>query len=248
MKGCEVAVESLFAALLRAGDHPAAVRGLLDGPAIEEATLLALLRRPVPRTALELLGTAPPWSEHRRVLGAVALNPKTPRALALRLLPSLFWRDLAEVARRPFLHASIRARAEGVLGEMLPDLRLGERISLGRLATPALLRALLADSEARVVRASLANPRLTEGDLLMALRSKTVSRELLQEVARSRRWEETYGVRLELVLQPRAPLSISLAQLSGLLNRDLHRVGHSAGLPPLVQAAALRVAEERRRR
>ena len=47
------------------------------------------------------------------------------------------------------------------------------------------------------------------------------------------------------ILQPRTPLALALAQLSSLLPRDLERVAEAAGILPLVQAAALRVAREK---
>ena len=41
------------------------------------------------RCALEAVATQEPWRERPRVLAAVVLNPKVPRALALRLVESL---------------------------------------------------------------------------------------------------------------------------------------------------------------
>jgi hypothetical protein len=191
---------------------------------------------------LEGLAAWPPWSETPRVLGAVALNPRTPSPLVLRLLPSLFWRDLAEVARAPRLVAALRLRAESLLVERLPELRLGVRFSLARLATPGVLRPLLFDADARVPRAALLNPRLRESDLVEALQKDTAPLALIREVADSRRWNESYDVRLALALQARTPLGVALAQLTSLLPRDLIRVSETPGLTPLVQLSALRVA------
>jgi hypothetical protein len=49
-------------------------------------------------------------------------------------------------------------------------------------------------------------------------------------------------VRLAIVLQPRTPLGVALAQLSSLLPADLVRVAESPGLLPLVQMAAQKLA------
>jgi len=162
--------------------------------------------------------------------------------LTVPLLPSLFWYDLAEVARTLRLAAPVRARAESLLLERLSDLRLGERISLARMATPPVLRALLRDADPRVVNAGLPNPRLREEDVVTAVRAADASLLLLEATARSRRWTESYAVRLELVLQRRTPLGVALAQITSLLRRDLLRVSETEGLRPLVQAAALRAA------
>jgi hypothetical protein len=235
-------LDALYAEVLGAGGSPARIREVLRLHAPEEGTLRSLLRRPVAVPFLEHLGKTPPWSERPGVLGAVVLNPRAPRSLSLRLVASLYWRDLADVAATPRVDGAVRARAESILEDRLSELRLGERITLARLATPALLRSLLADSEAKVLEAALRNPRVREEDVVQAVRRDTVSRALLEAVAVSSRWRESYAVQLALVLQPRTPLGLSLGRISALLRKDLLRVADTEGLRPLVRAAALRVA------
>jgi hypothetical protein len=236
-------VDALFGELMQAGESVPRLREVLRTPAASPTALLVVLRRAVPRKLLELLGTSPPWSEDVRLLGGVVLNPRTPTPLSLRLMPSLYWHDLAEAAANPRLLGPVRVRAEAVLAERLPDLKPGEKITLGRLATPFVLLRLLADEDARVVQTCLQNPRLREDDLAAALRRERVAPALLAEVAGSSRWKGSYRVRLELVLQPRTPLALSLAQLSGLVPGDLSRVAGTPDLPPLVQIAAQRLLE-----
>ncbi len=55
-----------------------------------------------------IIVTGSEYPPHIRVLGAIALNPSAPSGLALRLLPGLFWRDLAQVADDPFLAPPLR--------------------------------------------------------------------------------------------------------------------------------------------
>jgi hypothetical protein len=162
------------------------------------------------------------------------------------VLPALFWRDLADVARSPWVAPAVRVRAEGLLKERLPDLRLGDRVSLAKAAPPLVLRELLSGSEIEVCRAALLNARLREEDILVALRQDTVKASFIHAVATSHRWRERYGIRLGLVLQPRAPVSISLGQITSLLDRDLRAIGASIRLPPVVRAAAERVLAGRR--
>jgi hypothetical protein len=240
----EAPVEALYSELLAAGESLPRLREFLARHDPEEFTLLALLRRPVPVRFLECVGTTPPWSERPRLLGAVVLNRRAPRSLSLRLLPALYWRDLADVAASPPLPAAVRARAEVLLKEQLPDMRLGEKVALGRIATPAVLPPLLAESSPRILEAALANPRLREEDLLVALRAGMAPAPLLEAAAASPRWQESYAVRLALVLQPRTPLGVALAQISSLAPRDLRRVAEARELKPLIQAAARRLAEK----
>jgi hypothetical protein len=203
--------------------------------------LIELLRRAAPIRLLELLAATPPWSERPLVLAGVALCPRAPRALVLRLLPSLYWRSLAELAATPRMEGPARVRAEALLLERLPDLRLGERITLARIATPPVLPPLLADADLKVVDACLQNRRLREEDLLVALRSDGVPRTLLEAVAASTRWGACYAVGLALVRQPRTPLALSLSRLSSLVGRDLREIAASESSRPLLALAAQRL-------
>jgi hypothetical protein len=237
-----VGIDALYAEVLGAGGNKPRIRELLARHEPEDATLRSLLRRPVSVPFLEHLGSTPPWSERPAVLGAVVLNPRVARPLALRLLSTLYWRDLAEVAATPRVDGAVRGRAESILADKLSELRLGERITLARLATPAVLRPLVADSEPKVLEAALRNPRLREEDLVLAVRRETAARELLEAAAASSRWQDNYAVRLALVLQPRTPLGVALGRIRTLVPRDLMRVAEAEDLLPLIRAAALRVA------
>ncbi len=236
------AVERLFADLLRVGENRARLRELAAA-AVDESTLIALLRRAVPAVFLEEIATRRPWSERPRVLAQIVQSPRAPRVLSLRLVDSLYWRDLAAVAAAMWLPAPLRSRAEALLRDGLRDMRLGDRIALARLATPALVAPLLADGAPKVVEATLVSPRLREQDLVTALGRENVSRPLLEAVAASARWSSSYAVRVALVLQPRTPLAIALQQISALVPRDLRRVAEEPALHPLVRSACRSLLE-----
>ena len=236
----QTAVDALFAGALGAGESRPRAREVL-ARALDEQVLAAVLRRAVPAAFLEEVASTRPWSERPRVLARVVLSPRAPQALSLRLVSGLYWRDLAEVAATPRVPAAIRSRAESLLRDGLGDMRLGDRITLARLATPALLPALLADSERQVTESALLNPRLREQDLVAALRREDARTVLLEATVSSSRWAANYAVRVALVLQPRTPLPLALQQISSLVPRDLRRVAEEASLRPLVRAAAREV-------
>lgn len=237
-------VDALFGELCRIGERPAELRRCLEAHALEDDVLRALLRRAVPIRLLEIVAAHPPWCERPRVLAAVVLNPRAPRTLGLRAVESLFWRDQAQVAATVRVNAAVRARAEALLVEQTPRLGLGSRLSLAHLATGPVLALLLRDQDPRVVRAALQAPRLTERELLRALRTRPLARHLAEETLLSQRWRSCYAARLEVVLNPQTPLPVSLSQLTSLRAADLRRVVETAELPPLVHRAALRVLSE----
>lgn len=235
-------VDTLFAALTAAGEDAGRVRDVLAAAPRDRTLLAAVLRRPVPLRTLDVLASTPPWSEDQRLMGCVVLSPRVSRALALKLVGSLFWRDLADVAASPRVTAAARVRAEALLLDHMGDLRLGDRITLAKIATGPVLSRLLEDPDPRVVEAALINGRLREEELAGAVRKDTVSRALIEGISASARWRGCYSLRLAIVLQPRSPLAVALGQVTALLPRDLERVAADEGLPPLVQLAARRVA------
>jgi hypothetical protein len=211
----------------------------------DHVLLVALLRRAVPLPFLEIVASTPPWSDDHRLLAAVVLSPRATRPLGLRLVGNLQWRDLAEVAASPRVAVAVKIRAEAMLKEQLLELRLGEKITLAKMATPPVLLPLLADPDAKVVEAGLINARLREEDLLTLVRADIPSPTLLEGIVASSRWGDRYAIRLAIALQPRAPVALALGQLRALTTKDLARVAEAPGLTPLVQAAAARVAAAR---
>jgi hypothetical protein len=236
------AVDALFASALAAGESRDEAREVLRS-CPDETLLAAVLQRAVPVAFLEAVAAVPPWSERPRVLARVVLHPRAPRVLAQKLVAALYWHDLAEVAATPRVVAAVRARAESLLRDGLADMRLGDRVTLARLATPALIPLLLADGERQVSEAALWNARLREEDLVTALRKDDVRPALVEAVAQSPRWQPSYAVKLALVLQPKTPLAFALPRVLSLVPRDLRRVAFDTTLRPLVRAAAREVLE-----
>jgi hypothetical protein len=235
-------VDELFAALLRGGESRPRAREIAS-QTLDERLLIALLRRAVPAAFLEEIASSRLWSERPRVIARIVLSPKAPRALALRLVGSLAWRDLAEVAATMRVSVAVRVKAEAALRDALPEMRLGDKVTLARLATPPLLALLLGDPAQTVVESALTNPRLREQDLVTALRRDDVRRVLAEETAASWRWARCYAVRLALALQPRTPLAIALQQITTLVPRDLRRLSEEQNLHPLVRSSARFVLE-----
>jgi hypothetical protein len=244
-RGAEGEVDRAFADLLRAGTGPSSMKEVLERCGEDHVLLVALLRRAVPLPFLELTASTPPWSEDHRLLASVVLSPRATRPLGLRLVGSLQWRDLAEVAASPRVAVAVKIRAEAMLKDQILELRLGEKITLAKMATPPVLMLLLADKDEKVVEAGLINARLREEDLLTLVRADIPSRPLLEGIVASSRWGDRYALRLAIALQPRAPVALALGQLSALTTKDLARVAEAPGLTPLVQAAAARVAAAR---
>lgn len=151
----------------------------------------------------------------------LASHPVTPEVRALRLVSTLFWKDLLEISCDHRARPRVRRAAERHLLERLPGLAGGEKTAIARRSGPLIVAQIRRDPDPRVISALLENPRLTEGGLMPLVASETTLPEILKVVAKNQKWGNRYGVRLALCRNRRTPLDISLGLLPMLKKQDL---------------------------
>jgi hypothetical protein len=96
-------------------------------------------------------------------------------------------------------------------------LTLGERKSLARKPDRALLERLVSDPHPDVIERVLANPRLTEEDVMRIASKRPGRADVLSSIARSK-WVHRPRVRLALLLNPMMPLDLAIP-IAALLRR-----------------------------
>jgi hypothetical protein len=182
--------------------------------------------------------------EQERLLGSYRLRRElathrlTPEARALQLVATLFWRDLVDVQRDARVSPRLRRAAEKHLAARLPGLSQGEKIAMARRASGPLIEELGAERHARVVAALLENPRCTEGMVTRIAGRPGAAPEVLEVVARARRWSSRVEVRRALCLNPAAPVGVVLPLLPSLAKGDLRRVARLPSLAATVRRRA----------
>ncbi len=167
-----------------------------------------------------------------------ARHAKLPPALALKLVPGLFWRDLMEVGLDTRIQPVIRRSAQRYLVERLPSLAVGERVTLARRASPSALVQLRRDPHRAVIAALLENPRLTEATLMPMIASVSTLPQVLELVAANRRWGARYAIRQTLAKNPKTPVGVTLRLLPLLKKPDQKAIAASAILAPAVRQRA----------
>jgi hypothetical protein len=210
-----------LAALLH---HPSAdvILALLDNPALDEAQLCLLFeRKNLPPEVLEEVVRRKPLLKSYRVRRALAFHPRTPRLVSLHLLRDLYLMDLVRIALLPGVSAELKRNAEEQLLARLPQLPLGQKITLARRGPARIAGALLAEGHAQIISIVLDNPYMTEAQILKALSREKLSTAVIPAISHHRKWSITYNIRLALVRHPSAPLATVLAYLPELTVSDL---------------------------
>jgi hypothetical protein len=226
-----VAVGDELTALLH---HPDAgvLLTLLDNPSLEETQLCILLeRKNLPGEILEEVARRKPLLKSYRVKKALAFHPRTPRLVTLRLLRDLYLMDLVQLTLLPGIPTELKRNAEDQLVSRLPQLPLGQKITLARRGPARLAGALLADGHAQIVGIVLDNPYLTEAQVLRVLSREKLPPVVVQAIGHHRKWSISYNVRLALVRHPLSPLATVLAYLPELTVSDLRELA-APGIVP----------------
>ncbi|HKW64134.1 MAG TPA: hypothetical protein VJN89_16400 [Candidatus Acidoferrum sp.] len=220
-----------LAALLH---HPSAdvLLALLDNPALDESHLCLLLeRKDLPGEVLEEVGKRKPLLKSYRVKKALCFHPRGPRLVTLRLIRDLYLMDLVQLALSPAVPAELKRNAEEQLVARLPQIPLGQKITLARRGPARVAGALLTEGHPQIVSVVLDNPYLTEAQILKSLSREKLPAPVVPAIIHHRKWSISYNIRIALLRQPSAPLATILSYLPQLTVSDLRELA-APGIVP----------------
>jgi len=208
------------------------VLALLDNPALDETHVCLILeRKNLAAEVLEEVARRKPLLKSYRIKKSLAFHPRTPRLVSLRLLRDLYLMDLVQVAILPGVSAELKRNAEDQLLARLPQLPLGQKITLARRGPARVAGALLAEGHAQVVPIVLDNAYMTEAQILRALAREKLPISVIPAIVQHRKWSITYNIRLALVRNPLSPLATILSYLPELTVSDLRELA-APGIVP----------------
>jgi hypothetical protein len=213
-----------LAALLQ-HSSPEVLRALLDNRALEEAQVCRVLeRKDLPGEFLEEVARRKALLKSYRVKRAIAFHPHAPRLVSMRLLRDLYLMDLVQMALLPGVSAELKRQAEEQLLARMPQIALGQKVTLARRGPGRVAGALLAEGHAQVLAVVLDNPNLNEGHVLKVLAREKLPEAVVQAVAHHRKWSVSYNVRIALVRNAASPLGVVLSFLPHLTLSDLREL------------------------
>lgn len=121
-----------------------------------------------------------------------------------------------------------------------------QKIRMAMLGEAAARLILVRDKNRLVAEAAARSPRLTENEGAQIAAMRSVSEEVLRQIAMNRELVRSYKVKLNLVNNPRTPLTFASGFLSHLRQNDLKLLARSKNVPAAVSKMA-REAMLRRR-
>ncbi len=138
-----------------------------------------------------------------------------------------------------------QAKPQNLL-QRIQTLSVGERLQLALKGGREIRGILVKDSNKQVMLSVLANQKITESEVELIARSRSVPEEALRTISKNREWMKNYAVTYALVTNPKTPPGIAVTLVSSLKLKDLIILEKNKNIPELVRSAAKRLLAVRK--
>jgi hypothetical protein len=237
-------------AALRRRDVPRALlvelaRGL--SPDLQEVLLLrqdAIVEDPGILDALEENPRLSAYSQRRIAEFREHLLPRSgPGAPTVGAEPAAV-PDEFEAALQAARELPVEGEVDEVTGlseGQIRSLPLPARLRLSRGASRSLRAILVRDHHPSVALSVLTNNPVSDGEIEAIARSRAVSEDVLDHIARDRDWSHKYPIVVALVGNPRVPIAAAVRLVPQLGVRDLRHLSRDRNVPDAVRTTAMRL-------
>ena len=156
------------------------------------------------------------------------------------------------------LQVPVKARSEIVKVKKSPEVRtqtilqkiqklsVSNKIHLALRGGKEIRSILLRDPSKEVVLTVLENPKLTDTEIELISKSRSIPDEVLRKITKKREWMKNYNVILGLVTNPKTPPGISVALVNELKTRDLAILEKNKNVIEGVRATAKKILRARK--
>jgi len=136
----------------------------------------------------------------------------------------------------PTSSAEIKRMSEERIVAQLPQLPLGQRLTLARRASARVAAGLILQGPEQVAGIALDNPFLTEAQLLKTLSRESLAPEIVVCVAKHEKWRRLVNIRIALLRHRCAPEAHAADLVADLPRRDIEDLLALSRLSPVVRA------------
>jgi hypothetical protein len=206
---------------------------LLENPHLEETHVTQLLERlDLSAKVLSAVSAQGKWMSSEGVRLRLACHPRTPKRVALATAKQLYLFDLVRLSVLPSAPADIKRAGEEIIVARLPQLPVGQKLTLARRGPARVAGAILAEGHPQAVKIALNNAHMTESQILRALAKSNVPERVVVAVAQHPKWSCRYNVRMALLRNPHTPFPSAIAFLEQLTWQDLRMIAGTQDLSP----------------
>lgn len=120
-----------------------------------------------------------------------------------------------------------------------------DRVKLGMKGDREARNILIRDPNRLVSSAVVNNPRISEKEVEMIASMRSISEEILRQIASNRQWARSYTIMHSLAKNPRTPIANSISIMSRLQLRDLVALSKNRNVSDAVRRQAERLHSAR---
>jgi hypothetical protein len=136
-------------------------------------------------------------------------------------------------------------RVQSIL-QRIQKLSVSERIHLALRGNKEVRTILLRDTNKEVILTVLDNPKITETEIEIIAKSRSVPDEVLRKITKKREWMKNYAILFSVVTNPKTPAGIAVPLVSELKTRDLAIIVNNRNISEGVRVTAKKLLKARK--
>ena len=121
-----------------------------------------------------------------------------------------------------------------------------DKMLLAPKADKAERAVLLRDLNSSVARLLIRNPRIAESEIAQLAKDFAVPSDVLEMIAKNRKWIQNSEIKLAIVRNPRTPTPLAVAQLNYLQVKDLAVLAKSQSIRETIKNEAFKLLLKKR--
>jgi tRNA nucleotidyltransferase/poly(A) polymerase len=134
-----------------------------------------------------------------------------------------------------------RAQKAETLLHKIGKLTVGERVHLAMKGGKEIRSILLKDSSKEVVKKVLENPRMTDSEVELISKSRSVTEDALRIIAKKKEWMKNYSIMTGIVTNPKTPGGIAMQFVKNLKVKDLALIEKNRNVSEAVRSTAKKI-------
>ncbi|MEE2786323.1 MAG: hypothetical protein VX589_03225 [Myxococcota bacterium] len=140
----------------------------------------------------------------------------------------------------------VETRSKSAAGR-IRELNVAQRVRLAMMGTASDRAILIQDTNKIVARNVIRSPAVTDSEVLHYSKNKSLLDEVIAYIAHNRKWTRNYRIKMNLVMNPKTPVTDAMHFLTHLRTNDLQLVSRSKDVPGPIAKAAKNMIKVRRR-
>jgi len=128
----------------------------------------------------------------------------------------------------------------------IKNMSVKDKMMLAPKADKAERAVLLRDLNASVARLLIRNPRITDAEIVQIAKDFAAPSDVLEMIAKNRKWIMNPEIRLAMVRNPRTPTPLAIAQLNYLQVKDLAILAKSQNVRETIKNEAFKLLLKKR--